>query len=161
MKTTIVAAALAMTAGMASAADLTVAGQTISAGAEFDMNYTTGTDVFALDFTPTAGLTAWGVDFSVDTTIDILDINDGDNLFTGLDFEAGKDLATGLRAYAEVSTDEDLEFGDITTGISFSFQTKYYYYKAEKGSIFAPLFYIVLPVYSISGKKNSNLLLIA
>lgn len=121
MKTTIVAAALAMTAGMASAADLTVAGQTISAGAEFDMNYTTGTDVFALDFTPTVGLTAWGVDFSVDTTIDILDINDGSDLFTGLDFEVGKDLATGLRAYAEVSTDEDLDFGDITTGISFSF----------------------------------------
>jgi len=120
MKTTIVAAALVMTAGMASAADLNIAGQTISAGGEFDMNYTTGEDTFALDFTPSAGLNAWGVDFEVSSTFDVLQVNEGD-LFQGLDLEAGYTIATGLRAYAEIGTDEDLEFGDLTTGVKFAF----------------------------------------
>ena len=120
MKTTIVAAAFVMTAGMASAADFTVAGQTISAGGEFDMNYTTGEDTFALDFTPTAGVNAWGVDFEVSSTFDVLQVNEGD-LFQGLDLEAGYAITEGLRAYAEISSDADLEFGDITTGITFAF----------------------------------------
>ena len=120
MKTTIVAAALVLTAGMASAADLNIAGQTISAGGEFDMNYTTGEDVFALDFTPTAGVEAWGVDFEVSSTFDVLQINEGD-LFQGLDLEAGYTITTGLRAYAEIGTDADFEFGDLTTGVTFAF----------------------------------------
>lgn len=120
MKTTIVAAALVLTAGMASAADINVFGQTISAGAEVDMNYTTGEDTFALDFTPSAGFEAWGVDFTVDTTFDVLQVNEGD-LFQGLDLEAGYTIANGLRAYAEIGTDEDLEFGDLTTGVKFAF----------------------------------------
>lgn len=120
MKTTIVAAALVLTAGMASAADLNIAGQTISAGGEFDMNYTTGEDVFALDFTPTAGVEAWGVDFEVSSTFDVLQINEGD-LFQGLDLEAGYTITDGLRAYAEIETDADLEFGDLTTGVTFAF----------------------------------------
>lgn len=120
MKTTIVAAAFVLTAGMASAADFAVAGQTISAGGEFDMNYTTGEDTFALDFTPTAGVNAWGVDFEVSSTFDVLQVNEGD-LFQGLDLEAGYTITEGLRAYAEISSDADLEFGDITTGITFAF----------------------------------------
>lgn len=120
MKTTIVAAALVLTAGMASAADLNIAGQTISAGGEFDMNYTTGEDVFALDFKPTAGINAWGVDFEVSSTFDVLQVNEGD-LFQGLDLEAGYTITNGLRAYAEIATDADLEFGDLTTGVTFAF----------------------------------------
>lgn len=120
MKTTIVAAALVLTAGMASAADLNIAGQTISAGGEFDMNYTTGEDVFALDFKPKAGINAWGVDFEVSSTFDVLQVNEGD-LFQGLDLEAGYTITDGLRAYAEIATDADLEFGDLTTGVTFAF----------------------------------------
>jgi hypothetical protein len=120
MKTTIVAAALVLTAGMASAADLNIAGQTISAGGEFDMNYTTGEDTFALDFKPTAGINAWGVDFEVSSTFDVLQVNEGD-LFQGLDLEAGYTITDGLRAYAEIATDADLEFGDLTTGVTFAF----------------------------------------
>lgn len=120
MKTTIVAAALVLTAGMASAADLNIAGQTISAGGEFDMNYTTGEDVFALDFKPKAGINAWGVDFEVSSTFDVLQVNEGD-LFQGLDLEAGYTITNGLRAYAEIATDADLEFGDLTTGVTFAF----------------------------------------
>lgn len=120
MKTTIVAAALVLTAGMASAADLNIAGQTISAGGEFDMNYTTGEDVFALDFKPKAGINAWGVDFEVSSTFDVLQVNEGD-LFQGLDLEAGYTITDGLRAYAEIETDADLEFGDLTTGVTFAF----------------------------------------
>tara|TARA_B110000459_G_C16341921_1_gene372668 strand:+ start:313 stop:675 length:363 start_codon:yes stop_codon:yes gene_type:complete len=120
MKTTIVAAALVLTAGIASAADLNVFGQTVSAGGEVDMNYTTGVDTFALDFTPSAGINAWGVDFELSSTFDVLQVNEGD-LFQGLDIEAGFTIAEGLRVYAEIGTDEDLDFGDLTTGLSFAF----------------------------------------
>jgi|TARA_B110000858_G_scaffold103835_1_gene118964 hypothetical protein len=120
MKTTIVAAALVLTAGIASAADLNVFGQTVSAGGEVDMNYTTGVDTFALDFTPSAGINAWGVDFELSSTFDVLQVNEGD-LFQGLDIEAGFTIAEGLRAYAEIGTDEDLDFGDLTAGLSFAF----------------------------------------
>jgi hypothetical protein len=84
------------------------------------MNYTTGEDTFALDFTPTAGVNAWGIDFEVSSTFDVLQVNEGD-LFQGLDLEAGYTVTEGLRAYAEISSDADLEFGDITTGITFAF----------------------------------------
>lgn len=120
MKTTIVAAALVLTAGMASAADLNIAGQTVSAGGEFDMNYTTGEDTFALDFTPTAGINAWGVDFEVSSTFDVLQINEGD-LFQGLDLEAGYTISEGFRLYSKIGTDEDFSFGDLTAGVSFAF----------------------------------------
>lgn len=122
MKTFILATAATLAlATAATAADFTVAGQTLSLGGEVDMNYTTGEDVWAMDFTPGVGVTAYGVDFSVETNIDVLALNDGD-LFEGLDFEAGYTLPnTGIRAYGEISTDEDLEFGDLKAGLVFAF----------------------------------------
>jgi hypothetical protein len=120
MKTTIAALVLVMTAAMAQAADLNLWGQTVSAGGEVDMNYTTGEETFALDFSPSAGINAWGVDFKASSTFDVLQVNEGD-LFQGLEFEAGYTITTGLRAYAEVDTDEDFEFGNLTTGVSFAF----------------------------------------
>ena len=121
MKTTIFAAALIATAGMAQAADLNVGGQTFSFGGELDANYNTGTDDFAIELIPSTGFIVYGVDFEASTTIDVLQINDGD-LFQGMDFEAGYSIpTTGLRAYAEIGTDEDFEFGDLPIGTSFRF----------------------------------------
>jgi|GEM_PF-2770433 len=115
-------AALLMTATIASAEDFAIAGQTVSVGGEFDMNYTTGTEVWALEFEPTAGFAAYGADFEVSTTIDLLGLNDASaDTFQGLEFEAGYTLGNGLRAYGEVATDKDLEFGDLTAGMTFAF----------------------------------------
>jgi len=122
MKIAVTTAALVLAASTASAGDLNIGGQTISAGGEFDMNYTTGTELWALDFTPSAGLNAFGVDFVVDTTFDVLSLNDTKkDAFTGLDFEAGYTLGGGLRAYTEVGTNKDFEFGDVTMGATFKF----------------------------------------
>lgn len=123
MKTLILAtASLIALASVSSAAEL--AGTGIVAGSEVDFNYTTGVDEFALEATPYVGFDKFGVAFTVETTVDILAINDGD-VFQGLDFSAEYDLgqlgANGVTAYGEVSTDADLDFGDVTVGAKLAF----------------------------------------
>lgn len=122
MKIAAFTAAAIITATSAMAVDFNVAGQTISAGGKFDTKYDTGTEDWAMEFEPKAGVTAWGVDFTASTTFDILELNSDDDIFKGMDFEAGYTIGgTGLRAYAEVGTDSDFEFGDTTVGVSFEF----------------------------------------
>ena len=122
MKTAIATAAFIMAAGTASAADFTLGGQTLSLGAEFDMNYTTGVEEWGLDMTPELGWSAYSLDFTVGTTIDILELDQGtDNLFQGLDFTAEYDITNQLGMYAKVGTDADLNFGDVTMGVTFAF----------------------------------------
>ena len=119
MKNVLTATALAaITATHISAAELGSTG--INIGAEVDMNYTTGVEDWSIDFIPEAGFNKWGVDFKGSTTIDVIELNDGD-IFQGLDFEAGYSLTDNLRAYGEVSADQDWDFGDIKAGVSFSF----------------------------------------
>ena len=118
---TLTAATLIMASTAVSAMDFTIAGQTLSAGGKADVNYDTGTELWAMDFIPSVGLNAWGTDFKASTTFDVINLNEGD-VFQGIDFEAGYSLGqTGLRAYGEIGTDADLEFGDATVGVSFSF----------------------------------------
>lgn len=121
MKTLAMAAAASLIAASASAADFGLMGQTVSVGGEVDSNYNTGTEEFSVEFIPSAGITAWGVDFEASTTFDIMELNEGD-VFEGLDLEAGYTIGgTGLRAYGEIGTDADFEFGDATVGVSFKF----------------------------------------
>ena len=119
------AAAVTLTACAATdveAADLVIGGQTISAGGKFDTSYDTGTEEWAMEFVPKAGINAWGVDFTASTTFDVLELNSNDDIFKGLDLEAGYTIGgTGLRAYGEIGTDSDFEFGDATVGVSFEF----------------------------------------
>ena len=118
---TLTAATLIMASTAVSAMDFTIAGQTLSAGGKADVNYDTGTELWAMEFVPSVGLNAWGTDFKASTTFDVINLNEGD-VFQGIDFEAGYSLGqTGLRAYGEIGTDGDLEFGDATVGVSFSF----------------------------------------
>ena len=118
---TLTAATLIMASTAVSAMDFTIAGQTLSAGGKADVNYDTGTELWAMEFVPSFGLNAWGTDFKASTTFDVINLNEGD-VFKGIDFEAGYSLGqTGLRAYGEIGTDADLEFGDATVGVSFSF----------------------------------------
>lgn len=111
-------AATLLVASQASAFDL---GNGLSAGAEVDMNYTTGTELWALEATPEVGLGLMGADLTVGSTFDLMNLN-GDDVFKGLDFSAEYAIgATGLTAYGEVATDSDFEFGDVKVGAKFAF----------------------------------------
>lgn len=121
MKTTAIVTAAMLTATSTSAMDFSVAGQTLSIGAETDLNYTTGVEEWVWELTPSAGVTALGIGLSVATDIDMLTLDEGD-IFQGLDFTADYEISnTNINLYTEVSTDADLEFGDVTVGAKFSF----------------------------------------
>lgn len=112
---------LAIAATKAASKDFSVVGQTLSIGAETDLNYTTGVEDWVWEFTPSAGVTTLGVSLSVATDIDMLTLDEGD-IFQGLDFTADYEIAnTNINLYTEVSTDSDLEFGDVTVGAKFKF----------------------------------------
>ena len=122
---TIVAAWVGLATLMATTAtnakDFSVAGQTLSIGAETDLNYTTGVEDWVWELTPSAGITALGIGLSVATDIDMLELDEGD-IFQGLDFTADYMIpSTNINLYTEVSTDSDLEFGDVTVGATVSF----------------------------------------
>ena len=121
MKTTAIATVVALAATSTSAMDFSVAGQTLSIGADSDLNYTTGVEEWEWELTPSAGLTAMGIGLSVATDIDMLELEEGD-IFQGLDFTAKYEIpSTYINLYTEVSTDSDLEFGDVTVGATVSF----------------------------------------
>ena len=113
--------ATVMAATNSYAKDFSVAGQTLSIGAETDLNYTTGIEEWEWELTPSAGVTALGIGLSVATDIDMLTLDEGD-IFQGLDFTADYTVpSTNISLYTEVSTDSDLEFGDVTVGATVSF----------------------------------------
>jgi hypothetical protein len=101
--------------------DFSVAGQTVSVGASSDLNYTTGVEDWEWELTPSAGLTAMGLGFTMATDIDMLTLDEED-IFQGLDFTVDYTVpSTNISLYTEVSTDSDLEFGDVTVGATVSF----------------------------------------
>jgi hypothetical protein len=105
----------------ATAMDIPVAGQTLSLGAENDINYTTGIEEWNWELTPSAGIAYSGINFSVETTIDMFDLN-ADEVFTGLDYVVDYTLpATNVKLYSELSSDPDFEFSDITMGARITF----------------------------------------
>jgi len=116
MKKLLLASAIIFAGTSASAMDL---GYGLSVGAETELTYTTGTEVWTMDVTPSVGLGAVGVSFTAETTIDVLDLNNGD-IFTGVDWKA-EYVWKGMTTYTKVSSDADFEFGDITMGAKISF----------------------------------------
>jgi len=110
-----------MIAVPAVAMDIPVAGQTLLLGAENDINYTTGVEEWNWELTPSAGIAYSGINFSVETTIDMFDLN-ADEVFTGLDYVVDYTLpATNVKLYSELSSDPDFEFSDITMGARITF----------------------------------------
>ena len=113
--------ATVMAASSVYAKDFSVVGQTVSVGASSDLNYTTGVENWEWEMTPSAGLTAMGLGFTMATDIDMLTL-DEDDIFQGLDFTVDYTVpSTNISLYTEVSTDSDLEFGDVTVGATVSF----------------------------------------
>ena len=104
MKITAISVAALLAATSASAMDFPVAGQTISIGANTDINYTTGIEEWEWELTPSAGLTAMGIGFTMATDIDMLALDEGD-IFQGLDFTVDYEVPnTNISFYTEVST---------------------------------------------------------
>jgi len=126
MKTTTMAITIAAAMGFlmiaatkASSKDFTIAGQTISAGAESDINYVTGVEEWEWTATPYAAFTtSVGVGLSVETKIDMRELDE--EIFQGLDW-AAEYAVSGVTLYTEVSSDRDWEFGDITVGAKVKF----------------------------------------
>ena len=116
MKKLLLATAVAVVGTSVSAMDI---GYGLSVGATTDMSYTTGKETWELDVTPKLSMGAYGTTLSAETTVDVLDINNGD-IFEGVDWKA-EYAWKGLTTYTEVSSDADFEFGDITMGVKFSF----------------------------------------
>ena len=114
----IVAAAM-VAATSATAMDL---GNGLSLGGEVETSYTTGVGDYNILFTPEAGFTAGDFAFTVETEIDMLELNnDAVDNFQGLDLEATYSINSHLEAFGEVSTDKDIKFGDVTVGTRLSF----------------------------------------
>ena len=121
MKTLALATALfgALLASSANAGEIGNTG--ISLGGTLDTNYTTGENVFAVDFIPRAQFSNWGILFGAQTTLDVMGLNDGD-IFKGIDLDASYDIGTtGLKAYGKIGTDSDFVFGNAKIGVSFAF----------------------------------------
>ena len=116
MKKLLLASVLAVVGTSVSAMDL---GYGVSVGAETELTYTTGTELWTMDVTPSMGIGAYGVSFTGETTIDVLDLNNGD-IFTGVDWKA-EYVWNGMTTYTKVSSDADFEFGDITLGAKIKF----------------------------------------
>lgn len=110
--------ATAMTIGACAGLNAADLGNGISAGAEVDVNYTTGTEVWVYKVTPEVGWASpIGIDLSAESTLMLDDIE-----FTGVKWGADYAIGdTGLNAYADVATDADWERGDITMGMTWSF----------------------------------------
>jgi hypothetical protein len=116
MKKLLLPVAFATMATSATAMDI---GYGLSIGAETELTYTTNKEVWTLDVTPSMGLGAYGASFTAETTIDVLDLNNGD-IFNGVDWKA-EYVWKGITTYTKVSSDEDFKFGDITVGAKLSF----------------------------------------
>ncbi len=105
---------LAMTAISAMAFDL---GYGFSAGADINAEYnlTAGGNI-ALTATPALYYSLASVDLTISTDINMTDV-----YFVGLDLEASYDLNDSFDLYANVSTDENFNFGDLVIGATVSF----------------------------------------
>ena len=123
MKFAVTAAAIAMAATTANAAEFNAGGGfTLMAGGEIDMHYTTGVDAWAMEFTPHVGTEFMGVGLSVETTVDLMDLDtDGSDAFTGLTFGSSYVVMDKMSVYGEVDTNKDLEFGDVKMGVLLNF----------------------------------------
>mgnify|MGYP005996666575 FL=1 len=116
MKTVIFSVALATVATSVSAIDL---GNGLSMGAEVDTSYVTGVDTWALEATPYAAISQYGVTLKAETTVDVLKINE-DDVFKGVDLTA-EYVWNNMTTYTEISSDADFEFGDVTIGAKIKF----------------------------------------
>ena len=119
MNKLVLATAVALSATAAHAVDVDLFGQTISIGAESDINYVTGIEEWEWTATPYAAFTtSVGSTLSAETDINMRELDK--DIFQGVDYTA-EYAVNGVTLYTEVSSDRDWEFGDITVGAKVKF----------------------------------------
>ena len=119
MNKLVLATAVALSATAAHAIDVDLFGQTISVGAESDINYVTGIEEWEWTTTPYAAFTtSVGVTLSAETDINMRELDE--DIFQGVDYTAEYAMS-GVTLYTEVSSDRDWDFGDITVGAKVKF----------------------------------------
>ena len=119
MNKLVLATVVALSATAAHAIDVDLFGQTISVGAESDINYVTGIEEWEWTATPYAAFTtSVGVTLSAETDINMRELDK--DIFKGVDYTA-EYAVNGVTLYTEVSSDRDWEFGDITVGAKVKF----------------------------------------
>ena len=119
MNKLVLATAVALSATAAHAVDVDLFGQTISVGAESDINYVTGIEEWEWTATPYAAFTtSVGVILSAETDINMRELDE--DIFQGVDYTA-EYAVSGVTLYTEVSSDRDWEFGDVTVGAKVKF----------------------------------------
>ena len=119
MNKLLLATAVALSATAAHAIDVDLFGQTISVGAESDINYVTGIEEWEWTATPYASFTtSVGVTLSAETDINMRELDE--DIFQGVDYTAEYAMS-GVTLYTEVSSDRDWDFGDITVGAKVKF----------------------------------------
>jgi len=120
MNKLLLATAITLVSTATSAADLDVLGQTISVGAESDINYTTGVEEWEWTATPYAAFTtSMGVVLTAETEFDIRGL-DEEEVFKGIDYTVEYGV-NGVTVYTEVSSDRDWDFGNVTVGMKALF----------------------------------------
>ena len=119
MNKLVLATAVALSATAAHAVDVDLFGQTISVGAESDINYVTGIEEWEWTATPYAAFTtSVGVTLSAETDINMRELDE--DIFQGVDYTA-EYAVSGVTLYTEVSSDRDWVFGDVTVGAKVKF----------------------------------------
>ena len=119
MNKLLLAPVVALSATAAHAIDVDLFGQTISVGAESDINYVTGIEEWEWTATPYAAFTtSVGVTLSAETDINMRELDE--DIFQGVDYTA-EYAVNGVTLYTEVSSDRDWEFGDVTVGAKVKF----------------------------------------
>jgi len=115
MKTILLAVAGMLAATSIHAADL---GGGVSAGAtaEAEWNFDTSDEKFTL--TPYVGYTTLGINFGVETDLDLQDLA---NEELDLEWSMTTPIRDGLSGYLKMETDNDWNATDTRIGLSFSF----------------------------------------
>ena len=114
-----VTALAVVSATAAHAVDVDLFGQTISMGAESDINYVTGIEGWEWTATPYAAFTtSVGVTLSAETDSNMRELDE--DIFQGVDYTAEYTMS-GVTLYTEVSSDRDWDFGDVTVGAKVKF----------------------------------------
>lgn len=116
MKNLIAATSVAFV--VSSAANAMDLGGGFSAGTELEANYNVDTEVEQILATPYVGWNAWGTQLLVETELDLQKLDDEE---LDLEWSATYTLPAGASVFAEVDTDNDFEFNDLTIGAKWKF----------------------------------------
>ena len=90
----------------------------LSAGATLDAEWNFDTEAESITATPYVGYTAWGINWAVETELDMLHLSEEE---LDLDWSMKYPFMTNGNVYLEIETNQDFETDNLTAGVSFTF----------------------------------------